>query len=317
MNRPLVSVCIPAYNAVARVKACLESLLRQNYEALELIIVNDCSTDDTLALVQTLLQSETAINVVLENNTTNCGPDYTRRRCAELAKGEYLAFVDADDYVDANYIAALVNKALETNADIVDAPYWEETDRQQIRHDAYAATGKSYLEDALRDNIAHLWGKLIRRQLFLSAVAPLTERFDYLEDRLAILQLCHAAGKISSVSDTAYHYHRSSQSLSAEKNEYHFHCLMLFWDRQETLLREWGEWERYAALCRKIQMQDKVALMHYCRRSVVCRSFADLFGRGKLSDLKGLSCGLFLTGVLVYFRCWHLLAYYRSQTISE
>ncbi len=90
---PLVTVFIPAYNAGQYIKETIESVLQQTYENFELLIVNDGSTDDTVRIIEEFRDPR----IRLCHNDQNRGLSYTRNRGLELAKGEYIAFLDADD----------------------------------------------------------------------------------------------------------------------------------------------------------------------------------------------------------------------------
>ena len=117
---PLVSVVIPCYNYAKYLTQAVESVGGQTYQNIEIIIINDGSTDDTDAVVHSLLLKYPTITYY---NQPNIGIVKTRNFALKNTKGEYLVQLDADDYLDSNYIETLVNKAIETGADIVYADY--------------------------------------------------------------------------------------------------------------------------------------------------------------------------------------------------
>ena len=91
----LVSVIVPAYNAENSIKKCLDSLLNQTLKNIEIIVINDCSQDDTLKILKTYKDK-----IVLIDNKKNLGPSASRNKALDIAKGKYIGFVDSDDYVD-------------------------------------------------------------------------------------------------------------------------------------------------------------------------------------------------------------------------
>lgn len=97
MNEPTLSIIIPVYNAHERIKKCLESLIRQTYQQLEIICVDDGSTDCSLEVLQQYAAEDSRIKVI---HQANAGVSSARNRGIEEATGKYLTFVDADDWVE-------------------------------------------------------------------------------------------------------------------------------------------------------------------------------------------------------------------------
>ena len=97
MPQPLVSVIVPAYNAAGFISRCVESITSQSYPELEILLLNDGSTDDTLAVCRALAASDHRIALV---DKTNTGAADTRNQGIALAHGKYIQFVDSDDWLD-------------------------------------------------------------------------------------------------------------------------------------------------------------------------------------------------------------------------
>lgn len=119
MNKPKVSVLIPVYNAEAYLKKCLDSVCTQTYEMLEIIIANDCSTDHSLAILNDYLENDNRITVI--NNKYNMGVQTTRNCLLDSSSGEYIIFVDADDFIENDEVEQAV-KAMD--ADDCDLVVW-------------------------------------------------------------------------------------------------------------------------------------------------------------------------------------------------
>ncbi|HWJ80108.1 MAG TPA: glycosyltransferase family 2 protein [Niallia sp.] len=107
MENNLVSVIIPTYNVEKYIKQCINSVLAQTHKNLEIIIVDDCSADNTLKIVQSYADSR--INILI--NKENKGPSYSRNRAIEKAKGEWIAFLDSDDWWESTRIERLISVA--------------------------------------------------------------------------------------------------------------------------------------------------------------------------------------------------------------
>lgn len=116
MNNELVSVIIPVFNAEKEIERCCSSIINQTYSNLEIIIINDGSVDNSLNILKKLAKDEPRIKIINKKNT---GVSDTRNKGLKIAKGKYLLFVDADDYIDSNTIFYLYEKIKEKNTDII------------------------------------------------------------------------------------------------------------------------------------------------------------------------------------------------------
>ena len=115
-----LSVIIPAYNCKSYIGNCLISVSRSiNQSDTEVIIIDDCSTDETYDTIKKFINSNIFKNVILERNNENMGSGYTKNKGLELAKGADVGFIDADDFVDDNYYKKMLEIADKENADIV------------------------------------------------------------------------------------------------------------------------------------------------------------------------------------------------------
>lgn len=112
----LVSIIVPVYNQEERLGKCLKSILESSYRNIELIVVNDGSTDGTHYVIENFHKNDKRLVFI---NQENKGVGNARNTALEIAKGEYIGFVDSDDYIDKNMITILLKNALVTGADIV------------------------------------------------------------------------------------------------------------------------------------------------------------------------------------------------------
>lgn len=116
----MISVIIPAYNVENYIRRCVESILAGSYEDFEIIIIDDGSGDGTLNQCRELAERDARIKVYTQNNR---GVGKTRNRGLELASGDYIAFVDADDYVSEDYLSEMNTIIDETGVDWVACAY--------------------------------------------------------------------------------------------------------------------------------------------------------------------------------------------------
>ena len=119
---PLVSVVVPIFNIEAFLSECVESLIRQTYKNIEIILVNDGSTDNCGKICDEYSRIDARIQVIHKNNG---GLISARKAGLEFSKGEYVAYVDGDDWVEPEMYGTLLRHAKESNADVVAAGHKE------------------------------------------------------------------------------------------------------------------------------------------------------------------------------------------------
>lgn len=115
MKQPLVSIILPVYNAQSHLARCLSSICAQTYQNLEIIVLNDGSKDQSLPVCEEFRKKDSRIILV---DKSNSGVSDTRNLGLKLATGEYIQFVDSDDYIDPDYTGHLVAAAEEHHADL-------------------------------------------------------------------------------------------------------------------------------------------------------------------------------------------------------
>ena len=163
-----ISVIVPVYNVASYLPQCMESLLNQSYKALEIILIDDGSTDDSPALCDGYARLDKRVRVIHQNNG---GAASAKNAGLHIATGEYLTFVDSDDYLELDAYAFMV-AAMETHgADVVQCGYRDVFTHSQINRLSSDETVKytkiDYLRRYTQDwTCALLWDKLYKRSLF-------------------------------------------------------------------------------------------------------------------------------------------------------
>ena len=130
----LVSIIIPVYNVEPYLEECILSLLNQTYVNTELLFINDASTDKSLKILKQYCLIDNRISII--NLKENKGPGYARNIGIENAHGEYVLFVDADDYIDIDIVSNLTNCLKHKHVDILifNGVSFEEKDHKQAEH---------------------------------------------------------------------------------------------------------------------------------------------------------------------------------------
>ncbi|WP_207795733.1 glycosyltransferase family 2 protein [Sphingobacterium haloxyli] len=211
-----VSVIIPVYNAVDTLHGCLESLGKQTYPYLELIFINDNSEDGSLmALIDfaaSLKESETVVVKVISHDV-NQGVAVARNTGLEHAAGEYIYYIDADDWIDENAIQIAVAEAERTAADIVGFDWYlsfakKERLMQQPGFSSPKEAIVKMLEGRMRWN---LWIFLVRRSLYEAHIIRFTPQMNMGEDMMVMFKLFSLAEKVSHLPQALYHYGQSNE----------------------------------------------------------------------------------------------------------
>lgn len=211
-----VSVVTTAYNIEAYVEKCMESLLAQTHEDIEIIVVNDCSTDKTMDIVGKF--TDERIKVV--NHSQNMGAGWARRTGIAAATGEYVITVDGDDWLAPDFIEALAKNAEETDADIVSGGItyvWSDTYEEVKRFLPHVSEGMQKFRDYGDKKIVFLNNKLVRRTMY--DIVPYSTR-RYCEDTPVILPLLYLANKVSYVDVQGYYYLQHDKSLCRRVNAF-------------------------------------------------------------------------------------------------
>ena len=116
MGKELISIIIPVYNVEHYLDKCLESVINQTYKNIEIILINDGSTDDSLSILEKYKKVDKRVKVI---NKKNGGVSSARNAGLDICKGKYITFIDSDDYVDTDYVEILYKKAKKYDVDIV------------------------------------------------------------------------------------------------------------------------------------------------------------------------------------------------------
>ena len=115
VERTLVSIIVPVYNVEKYIERCVKSLIAQEHNNIEIILVDDGTKDNSGKIIDSLAVTDSRIKVI---HKTNGGVSSARNAGLEIAKGDYVVFVDGDDYVDSDYVSYFLKLAVENGCDI-------------------------------------------------------------------------------------------------------------------------------------------------------------------------------------------------------
>jgi glycosyltransferase EpsJ len=234
MANELVSVIVPAHNAGPTLRRCLSSVLAQTHAAIEVIAVNDGSTDDTRAILDELARSDRRLKVI--HFTANAGIQAARAAAVRAATGAYVGFVDADDWVAPRMYAALLEHARSTDADIVLCNAVSAYDEGRLGPMKVKFRRARVIDDGLLDRFCRfefgtgvLWNKLYRAPVIRPHTAiELGRDVESGEDYIVNIGCFAHAARVATLPETLYYYYTRPGSVSrAAANAQRFTRLLI------------------------------------------------------------------------------------------
>jgi glycosyltransferase involved in cell wall biosynthesis len=207
----LISVIVPVYNSEKTIRKCVESIINQTYKNLEIILVDDYSTDNSVVEISKIKDSR--IKIIKQSQ--NSGVGASRNIGLKNAKGRYIGFVDSDDFIASDFYEVLLNNALLTNADIV------ETDVNFLSASGkiLKSSKKNVVLETFQKKIKFLelspcWNKLYKASLIHKHNLIFQESLNIGEDILFVIKAIYLSGILSYTNNTAYNYTYNQNSLT-------------------------------------------------------------------------------------------------------
>lgn len=218
-----ISIIVPVYNTGKYLEKCVDSLINQTYRNLEILLIDDGSNDDSGLICDKLLEKDERIKVI---HKENAGLSATRNLGVDISTGEYLVFIDSDDYVTNDYCETLITAIKKDNCDVSsidlrmvrDDGYKIVTSDDIIKKDESLKTNIYYKDDILKEVLMrqsfknYVCTKMYRREIFEKC--RFKEGINY-EDILFMYELSKIINKIAYVNKECYIYLKRSDSITA------------------------------------------------------------------------------------------------------
>lgn len=207
----MVSIIITAYNVEHTIARAVQSALNQSYKDIEVVVVEDKSTDNTFNVLE-VFDDDPRVNIIA--NEENIGAGLARRLGTIEAKGEYIHFLDGDDYIGETFIQSLVEAAEANDADFVTTGMThikQNGTYHTIGYPCGVFTGRDKVLCYLGKETLFLNTSLIKKSLF--ELAPYCHR-RYIEDVSTAIRLRHFANKVLYIDNPAYFYVENPESLT-------------------------------------------------------------------------------------------------------
>lgn len=304
-----LSISVPVYNAANWLSDFVRCLAVQSVDDAEILFVDDCSTDDSIAVLNRELKGlGLSGNSRVLRHTENMGVSKARQTLLDAAQGEYVIFADPDDKIDEGMYKGLLNKAQSSCADLV----WEDFYENDVRRKQVMPENPDEMLSSLLRGKLHgaLWNKLMRRDFIISAGAGFLEgRVGLCEDMDFICQVLSANPKVAYNNGCHYHYRSIAGSATHGLTEGSFASLLrvenhlsriLSLDRFSEDLTYWRKGNRLAA---------------FLSKNVSDNFFYEF--KSDVRDLSGLPTSIFLKGLYwMAARGWRPLALLPYRVVS-
>ena len=211
----LISVVIPCYNAAKYLEKALRSLEEQSFRDFDVILADDCSTDDTAEFIAAY-QERSPLKIVYLKNEKNSGPAVTRNNAIAASGAEHVCFCDSDDWYDTDYLEKMVSAAKKSAADMVICGYKVVlADGRTIEHPIGWSQGEAERKTVLTAPIDALWSVMVKREIAVRFPLPDLRNG---EDMAIIPVWTMQTQRFAVVSEGIYNYLLRGGSLSNKKN---------------------------------------------------------------------------------------------------
>lgn len=260
-----VSVIVPVYKVEDYLVPCLDSILNQLFRDIEILLIDDGSPDKCGVICDEYAKKDNRVKVVHQPNS---GVTAARRRGVEIARGEFIFFVDADDTLPVNSIQALYDFACRNSLDIAMGAYVEidETGKRgrEVHYLEGVYSGEVFLNELLKGASGVPWGNLYRTTLFDSKVLDLTPEIRRSEDFIMKTRLALRANLVGGTPEVIYYYlQRTTSVVHTFKSSFEYEKMyneLLF-----RAIKERGLYEKLEPIC--------IAYMLSCLRRVLTDRF--------------------------------------------
>ena len=214
-KKPLVSIIVPIYNVEKYLHKCIRSLVKQSYNPIEIIMVDDCSTDGSALIAKKYAEEHPDICCFIQREN-NGGLSAARNSGMKIANGEWLSFVDSDDWVSEDYVSSLIATATSSEAEVVlgNANYVYDNGEMKSAN----AFGNLKPGASKKEIIAlcrsYAWGRLFKASLYYDSNIVFPEDIKRSEDIGTIIPILTKAGTIALLEKPIYYYYQRSTSIS-------------------------------------------------------------------------------------------------------
>lgn len=219
-----VSILVPVYGVEKYIERCAKALFEQTYQNIEFVFVNDCTKDSSIdVLNEVITRYPKRVNdVIVRNHTNNRGIASTRNTALDNCNGEFLIFVDSDDWVDPNMIERLVSIQEENDYDVVTCDYKEYSSKGvDDHHEQMSSSTREMMESLIKGKSAgRIWGRLVRTSIVKKNGLRFVDGANFAEDDMMMTLVWFYAKEHKLLNECLYYYER--RNVSSYTNSFNY-----------------------------------------------------------------------------------------------
>lgn len=244
-----LTVIIPAYNVEKYIRRSIESVSKQTEKDLEIIVINDGSTDGTKEIVEELQKKDQRIILV---NKENGGLSSARNKGIDMANGKYICHLDGDDWIECTAYEKMLNLAEKKGLDIVISDYYDDYDNGRVeqhcdvKFESEVYSGKDYLKKYLMgEGVSSIWNKIYRSNLYKDYKIRHPDGISIGEDLATLPKLLINARKVGKVNEHFVHYIQNPNSMTRDRIALKFMDLKKAFHSVESYFKQQNRYEEY------------------------------------------------------------------------
>lgn len=220
MDKIKVSVVVPVYNVEKYIEKTLKSIMNQTLREIELIVINDGSKDNTLSIIKRLMMEDDRIVLI---DKKNGGVSQARNDGIKIAKGEYISFIDGDDWIEEEFLKEGYKYGIENDLDMIACDM--SLDYFRKKKSRYCSefksnkiiSGKEYLEFYYKNDVIRgIANKIVRKEIFIKNNLFFLENVPSGEDMNLTIKLGYVVSRIGKINKAYYHYIQYPQSVTKQ-----------------------------------------------------------------------------------------------------
>lgn len=259
VEKSLVTVIIPVYNTENYIGRCLKSVIRQSYSNLEIIVIDDGSTDGSSGICRDIAGTDQRIKFVSKANE---GAGYARNTGMDMARGDFLLFLDSDDYLLENCIERCMEVAEKESCDVIKfkwAEGKEEDYKGTSKKKKYQVISNKEAFESRKTDVC-VWGKLLKRETVGDIRYPKVSTFD---DEFITYKWIYRAKKIALLDEVYYYYFMSDNSIMRKQREKMPLEYMEAYEERKRFFLEQGEKRLFEISAKEYAIRLMLSFINY------------------------------------------------------
>ena len=243
----LISIIVPIYNVEKYIEKCIDSIINQTYKYLQIILVDDGSTDNSGMICDIMAEKDARIVVLHKENG---GLVSARKAGLKIANGQYIGFIDGDDYIEPNMYESLINALEESGADIIHSGYYSLNGSCiNFKDDCLDVTGNrnELLSNILLDRgiTPSIWSKVFKRDVILQSYNQVDNASNYGEDMICLVASLFVAKRIKFLDKAFYFYRIRNDSMTHIVDHNALHKELQLYSNLQSVFQRYGVVEKY------------------------------------------------------------------------